>query len=188
MTYPFFVRFNMFIWFCTLYILFGNPVYSQATSSEKVEYVYPDNKEKVFDETIDEFYQALRDLKYPVHQEFYRTHDEFYKKNKNQLGSMDASLFKDMPDASINFRKKVLFREVEKFNYVTWDGNGILTIYPDIKMKYNQAISPNRQVYFFYSFKDTDIEFRGRCAIYDVETKKLVAGGTSYINKYIKLK
>jgi hypothetical protein len=41
---------------------------------------------------------------------------------------------------------------------------------------HDQAISPDRQVYFFYSFKDTDREFRGRCAVYDVETKQLIAG------------
>jgi hypothetical protein len=78
------------------------------------------------------------------------------------------------------------FREVEKFNYITWDGNGILTTYPDIKM--NQAASPDRQVYFFYSFKDTDKEFRGRCAVYDVETKKLVGGGEIHIYKQLKIK
>lgn len=39
---------------------------------------------------------------------------------------MDNALFKDLPDASVNFRKKVLFHEVEKFNYITWYGNGIL--------------------------------------------------------------
>jgi hypothetical protein len=55
-------------------------------------------------------------------------------------------------------------------------------------MKYNQAVSPDRQVYFFYSFKDTDKEFRGRCAVYDVETKQLLAGGDTYINKYPKIR
>ena len=180
---PFLISLYM-IFSCSLFMLLGNPVYSQTTPSDKVEYLYPANKEKVFDETVDEFYQALRDLKYPVHQEFYRKHYEFYKKHKNKHGDMDTALFKDIPDASVNFRKKVLFHEVEKFNYVTWDGNGILTAYPDIKMKYNQAVSPDRQVYYFYSFKDTDKEFRGRCAVYDVETKQLVAGGSAYINKY----
>src|SRR4051812_21377800 len=138
----------------------------------QIYYIYPENKEKVFTETVDQFYEALRKRSYPVHQEFYRKHYDFYKKHKNKLGNMDTALFKDMPDASVNFRKKVLFHEVEKFNYITWDGNGILTTHPDIKMKYNQAISPDRQVYFFYSFKDTDKEFRGRYAVYDVETKQ----------------
>lgn len=180
---PFLISLYM-IFSCSLFVLFGNSVYSQTTPSDKVEYLYPANKEKVFDETVDDFYQALRNLKYPVHQEFYRKHYEFYKNHKNKRGDMDTALFKDIPDASVNFRKKVLFHEVEKFNYVTWDGNGILTAYPDIKMKYNQAVSPDRQVYYFYSFKDTDREFRGRCAVYDVETKQLVAGGATYINKY----
>lgn len=71
---------------------------------------------------------------------------------------------------------------MEKFNYITWDGDGLLTPFPDIKM--NQAVSPDRQVYFFFSFNDTAKEFTGRCAVYDVETKQLVAGGAVYMNKY----
>jgi len=169
-------------------MVLGNPVYSQATPSDKVEYLYPANRGRVFDETIGQFYEALRKRSYPVHQEFYRKHYEFYKKHRNKLGNMDTALFKDMPDASVNFRKKVLFHEVEKFNYITWDGNGIPNTHPDIKIKYNQAISPDRQVYFFYSFKDTDREFRGRCAVYDVETKELIAGGETYINKFPKIR
>jgi hypothetical protein len=58
-------------------VLFGNPVYSQTTPSDKVKYLYPANKEKVFNETVDDFYQALRNLKYPVHLE--------YKDNKGNL-------------------------------------------------------------------------------------------------------
>lgn len=102
------------------------------------------------------------------------------------MGNMDTALFKVMPDASVNLRKKVLFHEVEKFKYITWDGNGILTNYPDIEIKYNQAVSPDRQVYFFYSFKDTNKDFYGRCAVYDVETKKLITGGSTHIDKYPK--
>ncbi|WP_026575625.1 hypothetical protein [Bacillus sp. UNC438CL73TsuS30] len=166
----------------------SNLIPAKESIKEEINYIYPDNKEKVFTETVDQFYEALRKRSYPVHQEFYRKHYEFYKKHKNKLGNMDTALFKDMPDASANFRKKVLFHEVEKFNYITWDGNGILTPYPYITMKYNQAISPDRQVYFFYSFKDTDEEFRGRCAVYDVETKQRLAGGGIYINKYPKIR
>ncbi len=181
------------IFFLFLIMITGQQAQTQAKShlilseesvKEKINYIYPDNKEKVFAETVDQFYEALRKRSYPVHQEFYRKHYDFYKKHKNRLGNMDSALFKDLPGASANFRKKVLFHEVEKFNYITWDGNGILTTYPDINMKYNQAISPDRQVYFFYSFKDTDQEFEGRCSVYDVETKQLIAGGDTYINKY----
>ena len=183
-----------------LYIIFalsvlmitGQQAHAELSAKESVtdeiNYIYPGNKEKVFTETVDQFYEALRKRTYPVHQEFYRKHYEFYKKHKNKLGNMDTALFKDMPDASVNFRKKVLFHEVEQFNYITWDGNSIPTTHPDIKMKYNQAISPDRQVYFFYSFKDTDKEFRGRCSVYDVETKQLIAGGDTYINKFPQIK
>ncbi|WP_102272171.1 hypothetical protein [Cytobacillus massiliigabonensis] len=170
------------LFFCSLFVLSGNPVYSQTTPLDNAEYLYPANKDKVFDETEDEFYQALRNLNYPVHQESYRKHYEFFKKHKNKYGSMDDILFKDIPDASVNFRKKVQFHEVKKLNYLIWDGDGLLTAFPDIEM--NQAVSPDRQVYFFYSFKDTEKEFRGRCAVYDVETKQLVAGGAVFMNKY----
>jgi hypothetical protein len=166
----------------------SNLLSAKESVIEEVNYLYPENKEKVFTETVDQFYESLRKRSYPVHQEFYRKHYEFYKKHRNKLGNMDTALFKDMPEESVNFKKKVLFHEVEKFNYITWDGNGILTTYPNIKMKYNQAVSPDRQVYFFYSFKDTDKEFRGRCAVYDVETKQLLAGGDTYINKYPKIR
>lgn len=156
-------------------LLLGNPVYSQTTPSDKIEYLYPANKEKVFDETVDEFYQALRNLKYHVHQELYRRH-------KQEQRQLDTVLFKEMPDASVDIRKKLLFNEVERLNFITFDGN-ILLLYPDIDINYHQTVSPNRQVYFFYTFKDTEKEFRGRYAIYDVETKETVAGGYTYMPK-----
>jgi len=155
---------------------------------KEVNYIYLGNKEKVFTETVDQFYEAIRKRIYPVHQEFYRKHYEFYKKHNNKYGNMDTALFKEIPDASVNVRKKVLFHEVEEFNYITWDGNGIPTTYPDIKMKYNQAVSPERQVYFFFSIKDTDKAFWGRCAVYDVQTKKLLAGSDTYIDKCSNIK
>ncbi|MFC9541524.1 hypothetical protein ACFTQ7_16840 [Lysinibacillus sp. NPDC056959] len=176
---PFLICLSMFICSFSLSMLFANPVYSQTTASEKNEYLHPANKEKVFDETVDEFYQALRDLKYPVHQEVFQ---RFKLRSKQQQRHLDTALFKEMPDASVNIRKKLLFNEVEKLNYITFDGN-ILRPYPDIDINYHQTVSPDRQVYFFYSFKDTEKEFRGRYAIYDVETKETVAGGYTYMPK-----
>ena len=169
----------MFIFSISFSMFLGNPVYSLTTPSDKIEYVYPANKEKVFDETVSEFYQALRDLKYPVHKEFYQRYKQMPKQQQRNL---DTVLFKEMPDASVNIRKKLLFNEIEQLNYIIFDGN-ILRPYPDIDINYHQAISPDRQVYFFYSFKDTEKEFRGRYAIYDVETKEMVAGGGTYMPK-----
>ncbi|MFJ8101073.1 hypothetical protein [Lysinibacillus sp. NPDC096212] len=177
----FLISLYTFIFSFSLSMLLGNPVYSQTTSSDKIEYLHPANKEKVFDETVDEFYQALRDLKYPVHQEFYQRFKQKPKQQQQQR-DLDTALFKEMPDASVNIRKKLLFNEIEGLNYITFDGN-ILRPYPDIDINYQQTVSPDRQVYFFYSFKDTDKEFRGRYAIYDVETKKMVAGGGTYMPK-----
>ncbi|WP_155592242.1 hypothetical protein [Lysinibacillus cavernae] len=176
---PLIINLSTFIFSFSLSLLLGNPIYAQTTPSDKIEYIYPANKEKVFDETVDEFYQALRDIKYPVHQEFYQ---RFKQKPKEQQRNLDTVLFKEMPDASVSIRRKILFKEVEELNYITSDGN-ILRSYPGMDIKYNQAVSPDRQVFFFYSFKDTEKEFRGRYAIYDVETKEMVAGGNTYMPK-----
>ncbi|WHX41123.1 hypothetical protein QNH36_02870 [Mesobacillus sp. AQ2] len=161
---------------CSIFMLLGNPVYSRASYPNKVDYLYPANTEKIIDETVDGFYQALRDRRYPVHQEFYVRH-------KYSQEDLDAGLFKEMTDASVNIRKKVLFNELKGFNYMTWDGN-VFHTYPDIDLKYHQTVSPNRQVFFFYSFKDTEKEFRGKYAIYDVETKEFLSGGGMYFPKY----
>lgn len=64
------ISLSTFIFSFSLSMLFGNPAYSQTTSSDKMAYLYPANKEKIFDETVEGFYQALRDLKYSVHQSF----------------------------------------------------------------------------------------------------------------------
>ncbi|MDQ0198271.1 hypothetical protein [Neobacillus ginsengisoli] len=68
----------------TVFFLFftANNIFAQTNKpndSIKVEYLYPANKEKVFTETVDQFYGALRNRSYPVHQEFYRKHIEFTK-------------------------------------------------------------------------------------------------------------
>lgn len=160
----------------SIFVLLGNPVYSRASYSHKVDYLYPANSEKIIDETVDEFYQALRDRRYPLHQEFYVRH-------KHSQEDLDAGLFKEITDASVNVRKKVLFHEVEGFNYMTWDGN-VLHTYPDIELKNHQTVSPKRQVFFYYTFKDTEKEFRSRYAIYDVETKEFLSGGGMYFPKY----
>ncbi|MCQ6275308.1 hypothetical protein JMM81_10065 [Bacillus sp. V3B] len=138
---PYLISLYMFIFSCSLSILLENPVYSQTTPSDKIEYLYPANKEKVFDETVDEFYQALRDIKYPVHQDLYR-------RNKQKQRHLDTVLFKEMPDASVNIRKKLLFNEIEGFNYITWDGD-ILQTYPDIDINYIRQLA---QIGKFISF------------------------------------
>jgi hypothetical protein len=176
----------------TVFFLFytGINVFAQTHKStvlDKVEYLYPANKEKIFNETVDQFYEALRKRSYPVHQEFFIKHLEFYKRNKHLKSHMDIALFKEIPHASINIREKVMFNEVEKFNYINWDGI-INTSYPNIDIQYHQTISPHRQVYFFFSLKDTEKVFYGRYAVYDVETKKMLAGGDSHIDKYLKPK
>ncbi|ALC85210.1 hypothetical protein AM499_04795 [Bacillus sp. FJAT-22090] len=134
---PFLISLYMFIFSCSLSMLLGNPVYSQTTPSDKIEYLYPANKEKIFDETVDEFYQALRDIKYPVHQELYQ---RYMLKPRQQQRHLDTVLFKEMPNASVNIRGKLLFNKVEGLNYITSDGN-ILRPYPDIDINYHQLLA-----------------------------------------------
>ncbi|MFB7158853.1 hypothetical protein, partial [Lysinibacillus sp. NPDC056232] len=131
----FLISLFMFICSFSLSMLVGNPVYSQTTASDKIEYLYPANKGKFLNETEDEFYQALRDLKYPVHQELY---NRYKLRSKQQQRHLDTFLFKEMPDASVNIRKKLVFNEVEGLNYITFDGN-ILRPYPDIDINYHQT-------------------------------------------------
>ena len=126
--------------FDCVYILFSfsmllvSPVFSQTTPSDKNEYLHPANKEKVINETVDEFYQALRDLKQPIHQE---VNQRYKLKLKQQQRYLDTVLFKEIPDASVNVRKKLLFNQVKILNYITFDGD-ILRTYPDIDVKYYQ--------------------------------------------------
>lgn len=87
-------------------MLLVSPVFSQTTPSDKNEYLHPANKEKVINETVDEFYQALRDLKYPIHQD---VNQRYKLKPKQQQRYLDTVLFKEIPDASVNVRKKLLF-------------------------------------------------------------------------------
>ncbi|WP_404331888.1 hypothetical protein [Mesobacillus maritimus] len=168
--------------------IIGTNVHAEVVENDRLEsvnYLHPENRGEVFTETVDEFYQALRERKYPVNQEFYKRNQRLYKGNIHMQNGLDTILFKEIPDASVNIRKKVLFHEVEEFDYITWDAN-IHYTYPDIDINYHQTISPHRQVYFFFSFKDTEKEFKGRYAVYDVETKKPLAGGGTYIPKYPK--
>ena len=158
----------------SLSVLWGKSVYA-----EKNDYIYPENEAQVFAETVDEFYQAIRELTYPAHQELY---ESFKQKPKQQQIHLDTTLFKEIPDATVNFRIKGLYYEVQELNYPVFDGNN-LHAYPNIDISYDQAVSPNRQVFFFYSLKDTDKEFRGRYAIYDVETKELLTAGNTYFPK-----
>ncbi|MER2170480.1 MAG: hypothetical protein ABS938_07565 [Psychrobacillus psychrodurans] len=65
------LTFIAFIITISLSVLMGNSVNSKATDSDN-EYIYPSNKERVFSETVDEFYIAIRELNYPVHQEYYQ--------------------------------------------------------------------------------------------------------------------
>ncbi|MGM0903565.1 MAG: hypothetical protein ACQEXB_21000 [Bacillota bacterium] len=174
----------------SLFLFVGMNVHAEGMERDRLaslNYLYPENRDEVFTETVDEFYQALRDRKYPVHQEFYKRHQRLYKGNEHMQNGLDTTLFKKIPDASVNIRKKLLFHEVEEFDYITWDAN-IHYTYPDIDINYHQTISPQRQVYFFFSFKDTEKEFKGRYAVYDVESKKPLAGGGTYIPKYPKYK
>ena len=174
------LTFIAYILTISLSVLMGNSVNTKAAYSDN-GYINPSNKEKVFSETVDEFYKAIRELKYPVHQVYYQKYIQMPNQEQRHR-HLDTKLFKDMPDASVSFRKKVLFSEVEEFNYLIFYGNSIRP-YPDIDISYHKAVSPERQVYFFYSFKDTAKEFMGRYAIYDVETKVILAAGNTYMPK-----
>jgi hypothetical protein len=77
----------IFSQFClSIFLFVGMNVHAEGMERdrlERVDYLYPANKDEVFVETVDEFYQALRDRKYPVHQAFYSRHQRLYTGNKH---------------------------------------------------------------------------------------------------------
>ena len=46
----------------------SNLLSAKESVKEEINYIFPGNKEKVFTETVDQFYEALRKRSYPVHQ------------------------------------------------------------------------------------------------------------------------
>lgn len=141
----------------------------ESSMNKKKEYAetdtrYPANKDKNFTESADDFYQSFL---------------------KHKVESEENFTYKEFPNATMNKREKVLFKDIDKFTYTMRDGKKE-RVYPDprtYKILHNIA-SPDRQVYFFISVEDDQKEFRGSYAVYDIETKQFIAGESGeYLKK-----
>jgi hypothetical protein len=109
--------------------------------------------------------------------------DLFYKAVESEFH------YKEYPDATMNKREKVLFKDIDKFVYKFNDGK-LEHSYPHSNIKeFTPAPDPNRQVYFFMTVKETEKDFRGQYAVYDAETKEFISGGKKYhLKKEYELK
>jgi hypothetical protein len=139
---------------CSL-LLIGISVNAQGVKNDKEKVLYPANKDKEIKEGADLFYNALE--------------SEFH--------------YKEFPDATMNKREKVLFKDIDKFVYKYKDGK-LEHSYPHSNIKdFYPAPNPNRQVYFLLTVKETEKDFNGQYAVYDAETKQFISGGKHYHSK-----
>jgi hypothetical protein len=141
---------------CLCFLLFiGVSVDAKVVKNDKEEVIrFPANNGKEIKQSADQFYKEL------VKEWHYR----------------------EYPDATMSIRKKVLFKDIDKFVYKYKDGQ-VGHSYPDSKKNikdFTPAPNANRQVYFLMSVKETERDFKGQYAVYDVETGSFISGGSTF--------
>lgn len=91
---------------------------------------------------------------------------------------LDKKIYKEYNNATYSVRKKILFKEVpdEEFSFrqKTAVGCGGEVVLQDI------FIHPDRQVYFFASFSQNEVDEFHKYIVIDAETKKELREGKSY--------
>lgn len=131
--------------------------FSTFTTSAQ-QFEFPANQDKSFI-SEDEFYQKLNKEKFKEYEEY-----------ENASYSIRRKIpYKDTPDAVMNFEKKT----------------GRCFGQPKGKLAKN--IHPERQVYFFASFYQTNKNENHKYIVIDAETKNFIHGGNSehtYENPY----
>lgn len=153
----------------TVFLMFAVGHFVQAM--EVVKFESNINKKKEYDET---------DPRYPANKDknFTGSADDFYQSVlKHKAESEENFSYKEFPNATMSRREKILFKDIDKFTYTMMDGKKE-RVYPNPRTYeiLHSAASPDRQVYVFISVEDHQEEFKGSYAVYDVETKQLIAG------------
>ncbi len=106
------------------------------------------------------------------------TADQFYKKLITDP-NLQKETYREYPKATMNIREKILFKEVDQLNYRYKDGK-VEHVYPTNIKDFNPAPSPNRQVYFLLTVKETEKDFHGKYVLFDAETHAFISGGSVY--------
>ncbi|PEX21947.1 hypothetical protein [Bacillus cereus] len=97
--------------------------------------------------------------------------DIFYKQ-------LDKKIYKEYNNAAYSVRKKILFKEVpdEEFSFLQKTAVG----FRSCVMLQDFFVHPDRQVYFFASFSQNELEEFHKYIVIDAETKRQLQGGKSY--------
>jgi len=97
--------------------------------------------------------------------------DVFYKQ-------LDKKIYKEYKNAAYSVRKKILFKEVpdEEFSFLKKTAVGCRSrvVLQDF------FVHPDRQVYFFASFTQNEVEEFHKYIVIDAETKRELKEGKSY--------
>ncbi|MBL3888010.1 hypothetical protein PDQ04_23840 [Bacillus cereus] len=97
--------------------------------------------------------------------------DIFYKQ-------LDKKIYKEYNNAAYSVRKKILFKEVpdEEFSFLQKTAVGCRSrvVLQDF------FVHPDRQVYFFASFTQNEVEAFHKYIVIDAETKRELQEGKSY--------
>ena len=116
--------------------------------------------------------ESNQKLDYPSNRnKSFVSEDVFYKQ-------LDKKIYKEYNNAAYSVRKKILFKEVpdEEFSFLQKTAAGCRSEV----MLHESFIHPNRQVYFFASFSQNEVEEFHKYIVIDAETKRELQAGKSY--------
>nr|WP_141541968.1 hypothetical protein [Bacillus cereus] len=91
---------------------------------------------------------------------------------------LDKKIYKEYNNAAYSVRKKVLFQEVpdEEFSFLQKTAVGCRS---EVVLQ-DSFVHPDRQVYFFASFSQNEVEELHKYIVIDAETKRELRAGKSY--------
>ncbi len=91
---------------------------------------------------------------------------------------LEKKIYKEYNNAAYSVRKKILFKEVpdEEFSFLQKTAGGCRS---EVVLQ-ESFIHPDRQVYFFASFTQNEVEEFHKYIVIDAETKKELQSGKSY--------
>lgn len=116
--------------------------------------------------------QSNQKLDYPSNRnKSFVSEDVFYEQ-------LNKKIYKEYNNAAYSIRKKISFKEVpdEEFSFLQKTAVGCRS-----KVVFQDAfVHPDRQVYFFASFTQNEVEEFHKYIVIDAETKKELQAGKSY--------
>ncbi|MFJ8355366.1 hypothetical protein ACQKNN_23970 [Bacillus paramycoides] len=116
--------------------------------------------------------QSNQKLEYPSNRtKSFVNEDVFYEQ-------LDKKIYKEYKNATYSVRKKILFKEVQDAEF-TFRKKTDVGCRSRVMIR-DSFVHPDRQVYFFASFSQDEVEEFYKYIVIDAETKKELLGGKSY--------